>query len=86
MLVAAMNPCNFSYLGDPIHPCTCTLLMIERYRNRLSGPLLDRIGLHIEVPRVPYKELADLVDAESSATVRALVEAARSIKNQRLAS
>jgi magnesium chelatase family protein len=59
--------------------------MVERYRNRLSGPLLDRIDLHVEVPRVPHKELADPVDAESSATVRARVEAARKIQTERLA-
>lgn len=85
MLVAAMNPCNCSFLGDPIHPCSCTPLMLERYRNRLSGPLLDRIDLHVEVPRVPHRELADPVDAESSATIRARVEAARKIQTERLA-
>lgn len=59
--------------------------MLERYRNRLSGPLLDRIDLHVEVPRVPHRELADPVDAESSATIRARVEAARKIQTERLA-
>ncbi len=59
--------------------------MIERYRNRLSGPLLDRIDLHIEVPRVPHKDLADPVDAESSAMIRARVQAARQLQRIRLA-
>jgi magnesium chelatase family protein len=57
--------------------------MIERYRRRLSGPLLDRIDLHIEVPRVPHRDLADPVDGESSATIRARVEAARQIQRER---
>jgi magnesium chelatase family protein len=59
--------------------------MIERYRRRLSGPLLDRIDLHIEVPRVPHRDLADPVDGESSATIRARVEAARQIQRERFA-
>jgi magnesium chelatase family protein len=85
MMVAAMNPCFCGKLGEPKDACTCTPPMIERYRRRLSGPLLDRIDLHIEVPRVPHRELADPVDAESSAIIRARVEAARRIQNQRLA-
>jgi magnesium chelatase family protein len=59
--------------------------MIERYRRRLSGPLLDRIDLHIEVPRVQHKDLADPVDGEASAVIRARVEAARAIQRERLA-
>ncbi|MFP4657417.1 MAG: YifB family Mg chelatase-like AAA ATPase, partial [Desulfonatronovibrionaceae bacterium] len=57
VLVAAMNPCPCGYLGSETHPCTCTPTQIQRYRARLSGPLLDRIDLHIEVPAVPYKDL-----------------------------
>jgi magnesium chelatase family protein len=58
MFIGAMNPCPCGYLGDPGHSCMCTPLQIQRYRSRLSGPLIDRIDLHVEVPRVPYKELA----------------------------
>jgi len=79
------NPCPCGFLGDPQHPCNCTPLVVQRYRRRLSGPLLDRIDLHVEVPRVPHKDLADPVDSESSCAIRARIEAARSIQRQRLA-
>ena len=59
MLVAAMNPCPCGFLGDSQHSCTCTPAMMQRYRTKLSGPLLDRIDLQVEVPRLPHKELAD---------------------------
>ena len=85
MLVAAMNPCPCGFLSDPQHDCTCTALMTQRYRSRLSGPLLDRIDLHVEVPRVAHKDLADPVDAEPSAAIRARVEAARARQSERLA-
>jgi len=85
MLVAAMNPCPCGYLGDPQHPCSCLPLAVQRYRSRLSGPLLDRIDLHVEVPRVPHRDLADPRDAESSAAVRARVETARARQRERLA-
>jgi magnesium chelatase family protein len=84
MLVAAMNPCPCGYLADPQHDCTCTPIMVQRYRTRLSGPLLDRIDLHVEVPRVPHRDLTDPRDGESSAAVRARVEAARQIQRERL--
>jgi magnesium chelatase family protein len=86
MLVAAMNPCPCGFIGDPQHDCICTPAMLQRYRTRLSGPLLDRIDLHIEVPRVPHKDLADPVDAESSEAIRARVEATRQVQRERLAS
>ncbi|MEJ2202128.1 MAG: ATP-binding protein, partial [Desulfuromonadaceae bacterium] len=85
MLVAAMNPCPCGYLGDIQHDCSCTPPMIQRYRTRISGPLLDRIDLHVEVPRVPHKDLADPLDAESSAAIRVRVETARGLQQQRLA-
>src|SRR5512134_3174677 len=74
MLVAAMNPCPCGFLGDPQHECSCTPLMIRRYRSRLSGPLLDRIDLHVEVPRIPHRDLASPADAEPSAAVRGRVD------------
>ena len=83
MLVAATNPCPCGYLGDTLHPCSCTPLMVQRYRSRLSGPLLDRIDLHIEVPRILHRELSDPIDSESSASIRDRVDAARDIQRQR---
>ncbi|MCK9489072.1 MAG: YifB family Mg chelatase-like AAA ATPase [Xanthomonadales bacterium] len=77
-LLAAMNPCPCGYSGDSSGRCRCSAEAIARYRSRLSGPLLDRIDLHIEVPRLPQDELlAEAADAESSACVRARVAAAR---------
>jgi magnesium chelatase family protein len=78
-LIAAMNPCPCGYLGDASARCRCTAEQVARYRARISGPLLDRIDLHVEVPRVPADRLNTPVDdrAETSAQVRARVEAAR---------
>jgi len=86
MLVAAMNPCPCGFLGDSHqqNSCTCTPPMIQRYRSRLSGPLLDRIDLHIEVPRVPHKDLATDKATETSAEVRTRVNQARQLQRQRL--
>lgn len=77
MLVAAMNPCPCGYLADPIHACSCTPVSIHRYRSRISGPLLDRIDIHIEVPAVKYRDLADRGEAESSADIARRVESSR---------
>ena len=77
MLVGAMNPCPCGYAGDPTRECSCTAQSIARYRKRLSGPLLDRIDIHIEAPRVEYEKLTDRRDAERSEDVRARVLAAR---------
>ena len=85
MMVAAMNPCPCGFLGHPQHHCSCTPPMIQRYRSRLSGPLLDRIDLHVDVPRVPHKDLTDPEPAESSAKIRQRVNAARTLQRERLA-
>jgi magnesium chelatase family protein len=77
MLAAAMNPCPCGYFGDPTRECHCTPPMIQRYVAKISGPLLDRIDIHIEVPAVKYKELRAPAPTEDSAAIRARVEAAR---------
>ena len=83
MLVAAMNPCVCGFLTDPQKECTCTPLQIQRYRSRVSGPLLDRIDIQVEVPGLRYQELASKDAGESSATIRQRVNAARSTQLQR---
>jgi magnesium chelatase family protein len=83
VLVAAMNPCPCGFLGDPRHTCKCTPVVIERYMARLSGPLLDRIDLHIEVPAVPFAELSATADGTSSAQMRAQVDRAREAQRAR---
>ena len=77
MLVAAMNPCPCGYYNDPSHECTCTPAQVQRYLSRISGPLLDRIDLQVEVVPVPVKELTNAPDGEPSADIRARVVAAR---------
>ncbi len=83
ILVAAMNPCPCGYLGDAKHKCKCSPMGVEKYLSRLSGPLLDRIDMHIEVPSVPYEELSKLTDGTSSATMRESVFSARAIQAAR---
>jgi magnesium chelatase family protein len=83
VLVAAMNPCPCGYMGDPKHTCKCSPMQIERYMGRISGPLLDRIDLHIEVPAVPYQELAARQDGTSSTTMRTHVQQARDVQMRR---
>jgi magnesium chelatase family protein len=85
MLVAAMNPCPCGFFGDPRHACSCTPQKIRRYRSRISGPLLDRIDIHIEVPALRYADVANRKPAESSAAVRERVVRARQIQLARLA-
>ena len=85
MLVAAMNPCPCGYLGDPTHTCTCRTEQRERYRARLSGPLLDRIDVHVEVPAVPYEALRATGEGETSAEIRERVTAARRLQLERYA-
>ncbi|MEW6187522.1 MAG: YifB family Mg chelatase-like AAA ATPase [Thermodesulfobacteriota bacterium] len=83
MLVAAMNPCPCGFLSDPLRECHCTFPQIQRYKSKLSGPLLDRIDLHVEVPSVKFKELADRTDGESSSYIRQRVKAARERQKSR---
>jgi magnesium chelatase family protein len=85
MLVAAMNPCPCGYLGAEGRVCTCARPEVVRYRSRISGPLLDRIDLHVEVPAVPYRELSKQQPTESSETVRGRVIEARARQQQRYA-
>ncbi len=84
ILICAMNPCPCGWYGDKDHDCQCTPLEIKRYTRKLSGPLLDRIDIHIRVPRVKYDELTSKRKAESSAKVRERVSAARKIQLERL--
>jgi magnesium chelatase family protein len=83
VLVAAFNPCPCGFLGDAKRQCKCSPVQIERYMSRISGPLLDRIDLHIEVPAVPYQELAAKQDGTSSATMRDQVLKARTSQAKR---
>ncbi len=83
MLVAAMNPCPCGYLTDPYHECTCTPAQIQRYHSKISGPLLDRIDIHIEVPALRYEELRRKAPGEPSEKIRQRVEAAREIQLKR---
>ncbi len=85
ILIAAMNPCPCGYYGDPVRECTCSPSMVSRYQRRISGPLLDRFDIHIEVPRVDYEKLTDERLGEPSAVVRSRVEAARERQRQRFA-
>ncbi len=83
MLVAAMNPCPCGFFNDPVRECTCSATAIARYQKRISGPLLDRIDIHVEVPRIDYEKLADKRQVEDSATIRARVQAARNRQLER---
>jgi magnesium chelatase family protein len=85
MLVAAMNPCACGYFGDPKRECRCSPKQVENYRNRISGPLLDRIDIHVEAPAVAYKELSSDEHAESSQAIRKRVLAARKLQQERFA-
>jgi magnesium chelatase family protein len=85
-LIAAMNPCPCGYYGDSVKQCTCSAGTVTKYQKRISGPLLDRIDIHIEVPRVEYEKLSDQRLGESSETIRARVEAARQAQRKRFSS
>ena len=83
MFVASMNPCPCGYYGDPTHHCVCTPGQIQRYMNKISGPLLDRIDIHCEVLVVPFKELSQMKPGEPSSVIRERVIKARQIQEQR---
>jgi len=83
MLAAAMNPCPCGYFGDTVHACRCTDVDVERYRARVSGPLLDRIDIHLEVPTVAYRDLVGADTEETSTAVRQRVELARVRQRER---
>ena len=83
MLVGAMNPCPCGYSGDPVRPCTCPPRLVMKYRSRISGPILDRIDLHIEVPSVKYEQLRAEGESEKSFAVRERVCQARQIQVER---
>jgi magnesium chelatase family protein len=83
MFVASMNPCPCGYYGDPTHHCVCTPGQIQRYMNRISGPLLDRIDIHCEVTVVPFKQLSQMQTGEPSSVIRERVLKARHIQEHR---
>jgi magnesium chelatase family protein len=85
MLLVALNPCPCGYRNDPRRDCHCTIPQIERYMAKISGPLLDRIDIQIEVPAVPFRELSANTPGTSSAQMREVVEAARVIQRKRFA-
>jgi len=86
MLVAAMNPCPCGYYGDPKRECRCSPIQIQRYRSKISGPLLDRMDIQIEVPAVSYQDLTSLAKGEPSETIRKRVVQARMIQHDRFKS
>lgn len=83
MLVASMNPCPCGYYGHPTKPCTCSATQVARYMNRISGPLLDRIDLQVEIQPVAFDDMADTSPSESSEEIRARVVEARAIQQER---
>ena len=83
MLVASMNPCPCGYYGDPTHSCACTPGQIQRYMNKISGPLLDRIDIHCEIQAVPFAQLSQMQPGEPSEKIRERVIAARKIQEER---
>jgi magnesium chelatase family protein len=85
ILVTAMNPCPCGFFGDPKRDCRCSLVQVQRYRDRISGPLLDRIDIHLDVASIQYEELAGKAPGETSATMRERIEAARQHQRRRFA-
>jgi magnesium chelatase family protein len=86
MLVASCNPCPCGYYGDKTHQCCCTPGQIQRYMNKISGPLLDRIDIHCEIQAVPFAELSTMQPGEPSSVIRERVIAARKIQEERFKS
>ncbi len=86
MLVASMNPCPCGYYGDPTHNCVCTPGQIQRYMNKISGPLLDRIDIHCEIQAVPFAQLSQMQPGEPSEKIRERVIRARNIQSERFSS
>src|SRR6266446_10596422 len=83
VLIAAMNPCPCGFLGDPKHVCKCAPIAVEKYMGRISGPLLDRIDLHIEVPPVPFEDLSKPAEGTPSSKMREEVFRAREVQEKR---
>ncbi len=86
MLVAAMNPCKCGFHGDPFHQCLCTPHQVQTYRSKVSGPLLDRIDIHVEVPAIKFNEISSDTPGEASEVIRARVTGARAIQQERFKS
>ncbi len=78
-----MNPDNTQFCGDPTRECSCSSTLVGRYQKRISGPMLDRIDIHVEVPRIPYEKLAGDGQGETSEQIRSRVEAARTVQRER---
>jgi magnesium chelatase family protein len=85
MLAAAMNPCPCGYYSDPRHECSCSPQQIQKYMSKISGPLLDRIDIHVEVPALSYDELAAKTPGEGSEAMREKVKTARAVQQRRFA-
>jgi magnesium chelatase family protein len=85
ILIGSMNPCPCGFYTDPEKECTCSMSMVKKYQKKISGPLLDRIDIHVEVPRVPFEKLSSQRTGEPSAAVRKRVEKARAIQRERFA-
>ena len=83
MMVAAMNPCPCGFSGDPVRECVCTPSAVSRYKKRISGPLLDRVDLFVEVPRVEYEKLVEPPASEGSSQVGRRIEGVRDIQRGR---
>ncbi len=84
-MVNCENPCPCGYYGDTEKQCTCTMAVVNKYQKRISGPVMERIDIHLDVPRVPMQKLASLDSGEPSTSIRQRVEAAREVQHARFA-